>query len=233
MSLTRNCLLALSVVACLTAPAFAQPRPKGEPVKTSGTIKGGSRGILLVTSDQGDQFRVKAPTRTDYVKFIGSAHPSWLKRGMFVAFVGKFDKKGNAVARVSEMEVFTPSKETKIGAIRDSGLGGSAKNLFSSDDEPKKPVPEGVTLKITGRVVAAKSGKLTVQAGRTSFKVQLSDNANISVDVKGLQFLRAGDKVSIEGQYLPQQRRDIVATRLTISAAEKLGAPRTAPKKDN
>ncbi len=232
MSLTRNCLLAFSVAACLTTPAFAQPRPKGERVKTSGTFKGWSRGILLVTSDQGDQFRVKAPTRTDYVKFIGSARPSWLQRGMFVTFVGKFDKKGNAVARVSALEVFTPSKETKIGAFRDSGLGGSAKNLFSSDDEPKKPVPKGASFKITGRVVAAKSGKLTVQAGRTSVKVELSDNANVSVNVNGWQFMREGDKVSIEGSFLPQQRRDIIATRLTISAAEKLGAPKVK-RKDN
>jgi len=151
---------------------------------------------------------------------------------MFVTFVGKFDKKGNAVARVSALEVFTPSKETKIGAFRDSGLGGSAKNLFSSDDEPKKPVPKGASFKITGRVVAAKSGKLTVQAGRTSVKVELSDNANVSVNVNGWQFMREGDKVSIEGSFLPQQRRDIIATRLTISAAEKLGAPKVK-RKDN
>lgn len=196
-----------------------------ERLTTAGVVKGYSRGLLYIMTKEGDQYRVKLPNRGDSISYVGSAAPQFLKRGMLVKFTAKFDAKGRVVAPVRDITIFTPTKEDKIGIYADSGLGGGAKDLFS-DVDTTKPEPQGKPYSVSGSIARARSGKLTISAGRTSVQIELDEAARVSVDVAHLQFMQPGDNVSIEGWYNPAQKRDVVANRITVSAGQKLGEPK-------
>ena len=215
------CIAMLATVGITTAYGQGQR----EKVSASGTVKGHSGGLLHVMTKEGDQYRVKPPPTVSYV---GSATPEFLKRGMLVKFTATFDAKGKVVAPVRDITIFTPTKDDKIGIYPNSGLSGNVKDLFTDVDTSQKQ-PEGKPYSVAGTITSARSGKIKVTAGRATVQIELADKARVSVDVSHLQFMQPGDNVSLDGWYSPAQKRDVVASKLTVSAAGTLGEPAKKP----
>lgn len=218
-----------ALVATTDSSVYGQKRGPQEKVSASGTVKGFSGGLLYVITKEGDQYRVKLPKNPQYVSYVGSATPDFLKRGMLVKFTATFNAKGKAVAPVRDITIFTPTKEDKIGIYADSGLSGNVKDLFADVDSSQKQ-PDGKPYTVAGAVTSARSGKLQVRAGRATVQVELADKARVSVDVSHLNFMQPGDNVSIQGWYNPAQKRDVVANKVTVSTSGKLGESAKPPK---
>ncbi len=212
--------------------AFAQGRANAEKeqVRASGTVKGFQRGIMHVVTADGDQYYVKLPDQPQYVSFVASAETDWLKPGMMVRFSARYDKKGKLDAPVRQVTVFTPGKDDQLGVFPDSAVG--TQELFSSTDE-KKPGAETVSYAIAGRLTSVRGKSMSVAAGRTPVKVELADTAKVSVEIADLSFLREGDKVSIDGWNYPNQKQQVYATRLTVTAAQPLGESKSKKEDDD
>lgn len=228
-TLKRYLCIATVAAVSVTAGSAAQGQknPQREKLSAAGTVKGFSRGLLYVMTKEGDQYRVKLPTNSRYISYVGSATQDFLTRGMPVKFTATFNAKGKVVAPVRNITIFTPTKEDKIGVYPDSGLSGNVKDLFADVDTSQKQ-PEGKPFIVAGAITSARSGKLQVRAGRATVQVELADNARVSVDVSHLNFMQPGDNVSIEGWYNPAQKRDVVANKVIVSTSGKLGE---SPKK--
>ncbi len=232
--MTKHLCIALIAVVGLAASTLAHgQRPKQgqtprEKLTAAGTVKGYSGGLLHVMTKEGDQYRVKLPTNPMYVTYVGSATRDFLKRGMLVKFTATFDAKGKVVAPVRDITIFTPTKEDKIGVYPDSGLSGSTKDLFSDVDTNQKQ-PEGKPFSVAGTITSARSGKIKVAAGRMTVQADLAEKARVSVQVSHLSFVQPGDNISLDGWYNPAQKRDVVANKITVSAAGTLGEPAKKP----
>ncbi len=222
-----------ATLALVPQTGWAQGRaqPETEKVKTSGTIKEVRNGLLHIVTESGDQYLVKPPAKPQDIVFNGSADPSWLKRGMWVQFAGRFDAKGQPVAPVSQVLVFSPRPEYKLGVERESGSNSALKNLFSEEKPSDQPKVESASYLVTGRLTGIKSSALSVTAGRTPVKVELAENARVSLDLADLSLVREGDKVSIDGWNYPAKKQEIYATKITVTAAEPIGK-KSLPDKD-
>ncbi len=217
-------LLFVFLLLLVSSPCLAQNNRERKNMRVEGgTIKAMQGQILQVADSEGAQYYVKVPARADSIKLQGSATPEWLGRGMTVRFVAKFDKKGKAVSEVSQIEVFTPTREDKPGVFPDSGLGAGSGELFSN--KPKNPdEAEASSMKVVGQVVGARKGSLYVRAANATVQVKMSDRAKVSVAIADLRLMRPGDKVSFNGWYYPEQPQQIYANSVTVTAANPIGS---------
>jgi hypothetical protein len=227
-------------IACTLLPLVARgqygqkpPGPKAENLNTSGTIKGLRPGLLLVASETGEQWLVQLRTRPADLAFTGAAELAFLKPGMLVQFTGKFNKRGQCVEPIGSVTIFTVREGYALG-VAPEGAGGieGTKGLFG-DAKAEKPVPkkdEIATYRVAGQLAKlSRTGEMTINAGGTSIKADLADNATVSVDVNNLAFAREGDKIELRGQYYPAQKGQAWATWVSISAKEPLAG--ASPKK--
>lgn len=211
-----------------------QQQPKTENLNTTGTIKGMRGGVLLVAGDAGEQWLVQLRARPQDVTFTGAAEPAFLKPGMLVQFTGKFNKRGQCVEPVGALTIFTVREGYAVG-IAPEGAGGieGTKGLFgdAQEEKPAAKKDEIVTYRVAGQLAKlSRTGEMTINAGGTSIKADLAENATVSVDVNNLSFVREGDAIELRGQYYPAQKGQAWATWVSISAKEPL-ADASAKKK--
>ena len=201
-------------------------------LRSSGTVLRIAPGFLQVKTKDGGQWIIKVPEKPENISITGSAEANWLQRGMYVRFTGLFDKRGKASGTISQLQVFSPDKSTKIGVYPDSGLGLETKELFGDKDQeaaaqrPKQPKNSPYSpFLIAGRIASIKGGKLSVLAGRTVVQAQLAETAKISVSVSDARLTREGDIVEIEAWYPASQKAAgrAIATRMKITATKPYG----------
>jgi len=183
--------------------------------------------VAQVLGGEGEQWLVKVPP-SGQVTYNASAEMDWLRAGMFVEFSANFDSKGQATAPLSQISVFTPSKDRPIGAQADSGLSKAAAELFTTPDpkEAEKPKQESVSLKVAGRITGIRNGKLSVAAGNANVTAELAEKCSILVSVNDASLARADDTVRFSGWRLPNDQVHIYANQLTINAKEPLTGKR-------
>jgi len=241
MKAVRPTLL-VALVALFLSPQLvaAQGKKKKKSnrtnVRASGVIKGIARGVMLMESEDGDRYYVRAAGRRAKFAYTAKADASWLYPGLMIQFRGKVTKKGKVLEPVEELAVFTASKETKLGVKQD--LSTATSKLFRDvpDDSKKKTkksktkkktrrgkraVP-GVPYVVTGKLFRLKNGEMTVIAPGIVIKAKVAETAKISVDVKHARWVRIGDKVSVNGYYVGDKKQYVTASRIAVTAEKKL-----------
>ncbi|MBW3596982.1 MAG: hypothetical protein KY475_06870 [Planctomycetes bacterium] len=205
-------------------PADGAPKQN---LSMDGVLQGVQAGLLQVVSEEGEPWLVKVEARPENVTYQASAEPGWLRPGMFVQFKGRFDNRGKAMAPVSQMTVFTPNAETRLGAYPDESLQATADLFGDEQAEPvAKPQAETVALNVAGRLAGAEGGKMRIAAGNAVLEAELDEKPTILVELSNIALARQGDKVSVNGWYL--QKGQAWANRLLVRAA----APLEGPKKE-
>lgn len=241
LSATSRAMLRLTLPVCLVAfcttslLAQGNKQPPKEYLRSSGTILQIAPGFLQVKTKDGGQWVIQVPSNRDGVSVIGMAETNWLQRGMYVRFTGLFDKRGKPSGSISQLQVFTPGKETRIGVFPDSGLGLETKELFSDDDAAAAPQPgkqpagsQFSPFLVAGRLASMKGGRLSVLAGRTVVQTQLAEKAKISVNVSDARLARVGDLVELEAWYPANQKAAgrAIATKLKVTASKPYAMPK-------
>jgi len=179
-----------------------------------------------VVAEDGDQYYVKVPERSQNITYSASAEAAWLRPGMYVQFVGRFDDKGKSQQPIARLEVFTPGPDDKLGVFPEADFG-DIKALFSRDEEEKKKAePKGTSLKVVGRLAGMRKGKIGVSAPGVSIEATLADNAQITVETSDLRLMREGDSISVDGWHLPGQEKSVYASNVKVTAAEPLDSSR-------
>ena len=220
------CLLLFSGESIL---AQANKQVPKETLRSTGTILRIAPGFLQVKTKDGGQWIIKVPDKQENISVVGSAEANWLQRGMYVRFTGLFDKRGKPAGSINQLQVFSPDKNTKIGVFPDSGLGLETKELFGDKEAAGAPQAGKGTdrsqyspFMVSGRLAAAKGGKLSVLAGRTLVQAQLAEKVKISVAVSNPGLARIGDTVELEAWYPANQKAagKAIATRLKVTATK-------------
>lgn len=211
-----------------------------EPVRAAGTIKEAGGGLLHVVGAGGSQWLVKVEAQPQNISFMGTADDSWLQPGMLVRFSGLMDRRLRMTEPLSAVSVIS-MRQGYVFGVTQEGLatgGNDAPKLFE-DAKPEKPAPvkkqpgsanEPMPVLIIGRIVQAKNGKLTLDVGTgKQMKVELAEKARISVDVADLSWARAGDKIELDGWAYPQQKQNVFAQNVTITASNPLSSEKKRP----
>jgi hypothetical protein len=212
-----------------------QPEIQREGLQCAGTVKQIGRGVIGVVTDAGDQWVFQLEARPQDLSFTGSADASFVKPGMWIRFTSKLTRTGNAKEPIASAEIYTPREGFGVGVMpEDAGLGGGGERggaLFApTEEKPKakaKPEPkvrdEDVVYRVGGQITRiSRLGELTINAGGTSVKAKLTEDAKINVDVADLTFLQAGDKIDIRGWHPAGTKGQGVANQVTASALQPL-----------
>jgi hypothetical protein len=200
------------------AAAAAAARQMETPFQGSFTIEAvGSRGLEVVF-DNGSKGLV-APDRTCKTEVTGSADPAALKPGLLVKFNAQFDKKGRSTAPVNELEIVSP--QTAM-AEKDKGVLNMEKVAGKKGEkETTSGLGPGTTL---GHIKEFKNNELTVEAPDGTVKAELGANPAIKVNVNDFHFAQAGDKVDVQGYYLPTKPNEAIARQMKITLSSPLGS---------
>jgi len=198
--------------------AAAAAREMETPFQGSYTIEGvGARGLQIVF-DNGSKGLV-APDKFCKVEVTGTADPAALKPGLLVKFNAQFDKKGRATAPVNELEIVSP--QTAMGDKEKGGGLATDKGAKKGDKEATTGSGSGTVL---GHIKEFKNNELTVDSVEGPVKAELGANPSIKVNVNDFRFAQAGDKVDIQGFYMPNKPGEAVARQMKITLSSPLGS---------
>lgn len=212
-----------------------QPNIPRENLAASGVLKGARGAVLQMQTTEGEQWLVQVqPARPWDVNFTGAAEASFVKPGMLVQFSSKLNKRGQADEPVTQLIVFTMKEGYQLGVMSETNVsGGLSSGLFEEvEEQPKEKkakvkLDENAVYRVAGQITKiSRTGEMTVNAGGTTVKADLAEDAKVSVDVNDLAYARPGDKVEVRGWYYAAQKGKAVATQVSISAAEPLAGPK-------
>ena len=220
-------------------PQQPQPNIPRENLSASGVLKG-ARGLTLqMQTTEGEQWLIQLqPGRPTDITFTAAAEASWLRPGMLVQFSSKLNKRGQADEPVTQLTVFTLREGYQLGVLSDTSIGGENASAGLFEEPVEKPkakkakvkVDEDTVYRIAGQVTKiSRTGEMTVNAGGTTVKANLAEDAKVSVDVNDLSYARPGDKVEVRGWYVAGQRQQAVGNQVSVSAAEPLEGPKKKP----
>lgn len=236
--------LLVAASALLLSPSFVmaqyerrqQPEVQREGLQCAGTVKQVGRGVIGVVTDAGDQWVFQLEARPQDLSFTGSADATFVKPGMWIRFTTHLTRRGDAKEPIDSAEIYTPREGYGVGVYREGvgetggGEGGGALFAPAGEEKPKpkaKAEPkirdEDVLYTVGGQVSKiSRLGELTINAGGTSVKAKLTEDARISVSVADLTFLQPGDKIELQGWHPAGTKGQGVATQVTASAAQPL-----------
>jgi hypothetical protein len=212
VGLTTVCLLAVGS----HASGFQRPEGGVKKFEIKGVIKAIRPGFIQVISSKGDVWVVKIDPKLRNTRVVGHADPTWLRRGMFVEFKNRFDRRGQPTTVVTELKVFTPTEKTQLGA---TPLAERTTDVVGQGE------PETIDLRVTGRLMDYKDDRISVMAGATPVTAPLSPILTIAVEVSDYSLARPGDSIEVAGKYTIKGQG--IADKVEI----KGGAVFTGPKK--
>ena len=225
-----TCGIALALSTLISGTALAQKGKEGNGdkaiFKISGTIKAIVPGYLQVETEEKEVWVVQILPLKRSVRFIGSAEADWLMPGMWVNFTTTFNAKGQAVAPIKLLTVFTPGTprgrdvEPYSPGVKSLVNPGAAIS-FSGEEKVKAKV-EVAPFEVTGQLKSINKSGLTVQAGNIAIQVPLAEEASISVDVADLRPTRVGDKVEVTGGMVAPLKG--IAARVEVKGANPLSS---------
>ena len=229
-------LLAISIVTAdargqVYGERQRQPEVKLEPLQCSGTVKQIGRGLIQLATAEGEQWLIQVEAKPQDIAFSGSADVSFLKPGMWVQFSTRLSKRGQAPEPISSLTIFTPVEGTSVGVSSESSFGvggGAAAALFGDEKPEEKPKPrqkedENTVYRVAGQITKiSRTGELTVNARGQTVKADLAEDAKVSVATNDLSWLRVGDAIEVQGDYVMGQKGRGRANKVTASTTEPL-----------
>ncbi len=236
-------IFTISIVAGLVASADAQvrrgdaPKPKMERFAADGTVQGIAAGKIWILTNTNQKWLILIdPKATIHV--VGTAELDFLKLGHFIRFTAAVDQRGRVQEKIGELALFTPRQPAEIGVWPEGDDTGddtgddNTTDQFDDGTNRRPPVATVRLYSIAGRIVGIRKGKVTVNAGRGMFQIELAEQPKITVDLADYSVVRQGDKISIRKgkmppvQVPPGQVGWAKATELTIEMAHPLTGPR-------
>jgi len=238
-------------------PAANAVRPELEPFTAEGTIQAVARGRIQMSTDSAQNWMLMVDPKA-VVHVTGAAEPDFLRNGLSVRFTAELDKGGVAKEKIQQLTIFTPSPENPPG-VWPEGEGpaagkapeGELRGGIDADDGPAiRKAPEGGRRRgsgadngraagkalasgvytVAGRITSFRKGKLTVNAGRSTVRADVADDAKIDVDLADYSVAKQGDKISVtKGATFAGRVGLAQAQELTIKLSEPLALPKKKP----
>lgn len=258
--LSRSLLVVCFVLGLLT-PAHAQRarfpegmKPQMEPFAAEGTIEAVTRGRIQILTTTEQKWMIFVDPKA-VIHITGTAEADFVRPGMFIQFTAEFDKRGKAKEKVKKLTVFTPSREVGIGfwpegmapmvgaegeaaaagggfggGFGGGGFGGGAAGGVAGGVAGGAAATSSVYT-VHGQIRGNRKGRLTVNAGRAMFQIELAEEPEIQVDLADYSVAKQGDKISItRGQMFAGRMGIAQASQFSIQLSEPLTLAKKRPK---
>jgi hypothetical protein len=191
--------------------------------KTTGEYVG-MQGSYMKCILDGTPVLVQFVNQKSKVKVTGTATSDFLAPGMYVRFTGTFDRHGKGTDPIKDFVIFTPDADNQIGAIE---AGGGSSSLFSdptpttTTKEKKGPQPQTSTYTVSGRITTLHRDQMMVAAGgKMKYRFQVAPDATVKLDSSDPSWASQGDKVTISGAKLGNNR--VVGVDVSIELSKPL-----------
>lgn len=213
-----------------------QMQPAAQPIDIQGTVEAVAQGRMMVLDAASQSWQVALPANTK-VQVIGGASADYLQNGMFIEFQGDVDARGNLEEKVDHLTIVTlsPEKQPGLFPLESDAAGDDPGGFGAKPAKPAKGGKAGASVagsyRIIGKLMVGRGGKLSVQTGRGSLPLELTEEATIAVDMGDYSVAAKGDKVTVKGLMMPTMPGRAQAVDVKIELAEPLGGAATTKKK--
>jgi hypothetical protein len=221
--------LSLLLVSVIALPAAAQdrkkPEIKQESIELKGLIAGVQNGVVQIVAQREHDgrtwqepwlARVAPATKID---ISGFAEREFLRPGMIVRLTAEFDlKSGVALEPVTDLIIATPRLGDQVGIFADEDA--------VTERGKKGPPPKTAKLRIFDTVTGVKDGTLSFK----KYRVEVSPEAIIKVDVADPSVLSRGDKVEkVKGLYIKGRPGAMFIEDIKVTLAQPLAPRKRTP----
>jgi hypothetical protein len=229
-------------------------KPELEPFAAEGTVQAVTRGRIQMSTDSAQNWTLMVDPKA-VVHVTGAAEPDFLRNGLSVRFTAELDKGGVANEKIQQLTIFTPSPENPPGVWPEGerpaagkGPEGELRGGIDADNGPAiRKAPEGGRRRgsgadngpaaakalapgvytVAGRITSFRKGRLTVNAGRSTVRADVAEDAKIDVDFADYSLAKQGDKISVtKGATFAGRAGLAQAQELTITLSEPLAPPK-------
>jgi hypothetical protein len=196
-----------------------------------GTVEGVTRGRIAVLASDNQPWHVAVPANAK-VQVTGGATADYLQPGLLVEFKAEIDDRGAIKEKVGELTIVTLSPDRQPGLFPAEAAGepGGFAEGAERGGKSGKPAKRTKTAagkgavaagayRIVGKLTAGRGGKLSVQAGRGTLALELTEQPTVSIDVNDYTIASKGDKITVKGIGRPGMAQ---ATEVKIELAEPL-----------
>jgi hypothetical protein len=210
------------------------------PIDTSGTVVAISPQTVSIRTDMGTVLiGLIDPIRIDEnVVYSGIPEPQlqvngvesadFLKPGMFVRFEAEVENQRTVKGDISQVTVFTQTKDTVLGLLPNA-IGGAAEKPAAGNDGDSSAVEQYL---IAGRVTFASRGSITIALpDNKTIKVRLTPDAVVNIAASDIRLVRAGDRIHAQGFALRPPK--FFATNVTVTRVDEEEAKRQARRIPN
>jgi len=208
------------------AQHFPQPRPrvpekpKMDRFEADGTIEAVARGKILMNLASNQQWMVWLHPEAE-IHVTGMAEADYLKPGHYVKFTAEVDKRGKIKDKIGLLTLTTPSRMLPLGVwpegaaamAGEGNAGGGVARLYT----------------IHGRISRYFKRQLTVSTPRGTFKIELDEKPNISVDFADYSVAQKGDKISVTKGLMPPLNPALPAPKIGQAQATQLAIELSEP----
>jgi hypothetical protein len=221
--------LALVFLLVFAVPAAAQdrkkPEIKQESIELKGLIAGVQNGVVQIVADREHEGRkwqepwLARVTPASKVDVVGFADREFLRPGMIVRLTAEFDlKSGVALEPVTDLIIATPRLGDQVGIFADEEV--------TTERGKKGPPPKTAKLRIFDTVTGVKENTLIFK----KYRVEVSPEAIIKVDVADPSVLSRGDKVEkVKGWYVKGRPGAMFIEDIDVSLAQPLAPRKRTP----
>jgi hypothetical protein len=221
-------------------PAAKVVKPEPQAFTEKGTIQAVTRGRIQMATDATEaakSWTVMIDPKT-VVHVTGSAEPDFLRAGLFVRFTAELDKSAVAKEKVQQLTIFSPSPANQPGVWPGGEApsgdkpaeGGSRRGGGAARGAVASKALEAGVYTVAGRITGFRKGRLMVNAGRSTVRADVAEDAKIDVDFADYLAAKPGDKISVtKGMILPARPGLAQAQELSIQLSEPLALPKKKP----
>lgn len=245
LTITTIALLVVVGVSAAVAAQMGRPplgrgglQPPVEAFASQGTIEGIAPGRIQMLSSTNQRWMVVTSPQTR-IELSGTATADFLAAGMYVRFTAEIDKQGNVKDKVSQLTIFSPSRQSPpgiqpAGAAGEAGAGGEQEKLGAAPGraeggkrhaKPGGGVQAGAYA-VAGQIAGVQNGVFSVAAPGATLTIEVAEDAKIDLQVADLRFARQGDKISVQGKMVPGKPGLVQALYVKIEAAAPFSDPR-------
>lgn len=223
---------ACGIVATMERAVVAQnqaPQNDLTVIEMKGKFEEWKSNLLQVTDGSGKKKSIQMPNEVQQVSYRGTAKLDWIQIGMYVRLTAELDAQMQPRMPASEVELFRPMQNMRrvneeemkrnIPGVYPAGVGKGT-NLLEQKKTPA--ATEAQKFDIVGMIQAKDAENLLILAGNQRIKIQVNAKTKVNVFLNGLDLVKNGDAIQVNGLYSPQSPDLIMAQSIAVTGAKPL-----------
>ncbi len=200
-----------------------QQQQNNQSAQIQGTLQSVARGGIVVLDDKGQTWRIAIGTATK-VHVLGTTTPDKLRSNLIVEFTGTFNN-GVLQDKLDSLTVTSLTNDKPMGVYPADEGGSDANN--SGNTAKRRVSGKAATsgrFHIVGKLIV-RGNTLSVQTGRSTLTLALSDKATVKIDSADLSIARQGNDVTVRAAVSQNRPGVAQAYEVTVKLPDAAAKP--------